>query len=131
MSESTLESYWREDGILVYRAKDTSPATVEKWQQESLVLLDKTDEYLIVIEKGDVGFSAYSPDVWGCVATGDTIEETAQLMQDTLYRHIDNLLEDGEPIPLPRGLEAYHEALEESEGEEYFLTYIPLPFVLA
>jgi len=45
MSESTLESYWRKDGILVYRAQDTSPATVEQWQQESLALLGKTDKY--------------------------------------------------------------------------------------
>ena len=45
MSESTLESYWREDGILVYKARDTSPATVEQWQQESLALLDQTDKY--------------------------------------------------------------------------------------
>ena len=45
MDESTLESYWREDGILVYKARDTSLVTVEQWQRESLALLEKTDTY--------------------------------------------------------------------------------------
>lgn len=45
MDESTLESYWREDGILVFKARDTSAATVEQWQRESLALLEKTDTY--------------------------------------------------------------------------------------
>lgn len=45
MDESTLESYWREDGILVFRATDTSAATVEQWQRESLALLEITDQY--------------------------------------------------------------------------------------
>jgi hypothetical protein len=44
-SESTLESYWREDGILVIRARDTSTATVEQWQREALELLEQTDTY--------------------------------------------------------------------------------------
>jgi len=45
MDESTLESYWREDGILVFKARDTSAATVEQWQRDSLALLEKTDKY--------------------------------------------------------------------------------------
>jgi len=45
MDDSTLESYWREDGILVYKALDTSAATVEQWQRESLALLEITDRY--------------------------------------------------------------------------------------
>lgn len=38
------------------------------------------DKYLIVLEKSETGFSAYSPDVWGCVATGETMEETMENM---------------------------------------------------
>ncbi|MBP7999409.1 MAG: hypothetical protein KA314_12235 [Chloroflexi bacterium] len=45
MSESTLKSYWRDDGILVFKATDTSAATVEDWYNQSQALLEKTDAY--------------------------------------------------------------------------------------
>lgn len=85
------------------------------------------DKYLIVLEKSTTGFSAYSPDVPGCVATGDTIEATLNAMQNSLHFHLQNIIEDGEELPLPRGLDAYLEAIHQSEGEEYFLTYVPVP----
>jgi predicted RNase H-like HicB family nuclease len=79
-------------------------------------------QYLIVLEKSETGFSAYSPDVPGCVATGVTLEETKQGMRSALRFH----LQDEAEWPQPRGVDAYLEALRESEGEEFYLTYIAL-----
>lgn len=58
-------------------------------------------EYLIVIENAGSNYSAYSPDVPGCISTGATIEECSQNMRDALEFHLDGLREDGEPIPEP------------------------------
>lgn len=80
------------------------------------------DKYLIVLEKSDSGFSAYSPDAWGCVATGETLEQTLENMQSALVFH----LQDHMSMPLPRGIDAYVDALRESEGEEFYLTHLAL-----
>ncbi len=58
-------------------------------------------EYLVIIERGEENYSAYSPDLPGCVATGNTKEETLQLMREAIAMHIDGLKEDGLPIPPP------------------------------
>ncbi|MFM7475917.1 MAG: type II toxin-antitoxin system HicB family antitoxin [Microcystis aeruginosa] len=84
------------------------------------------DKYLIVLEKSETGFSAYSPDVLGCVATGATLEETTEQMRSALTLH----LADVENLPQPRGIDSYLEALRDSEGEEFFLTHIPIDQVL-
>ena len=55
--------------------------------------------FLIVIEKADGNYSAYSPDLQGCVATGDTREEAEQNMHEAVRMHVDGLLEDGLPVP--------------------------------
>ena len=81
-------------------------------------------KYLTVVEKGKGNFSAYSPDVPGCVATGDSLEETLANMQEGLAFHLESLIEDGEPLPRPRGVQSYLDAVRRSEGEEYFLTHI-------
>ena len=57
--------------------------------------------YPIIIEPTGTGFSAYSPDVPGCVAAGDTEEETRQNFQDALIAHFEAMREVGEPIPEP------------------------------
>ncbi len=57
--------------------------------------------YAVVIEKTGTGYSAYSPDVPGCAAVGDTEEETRRNFQDALTAHFDAMREWGEPIPEP------------------------------
>ena len=59
-------------------------------------------KYLVVVEETQTGFSAYSPDLPGCVATGDTREEVERNMQEGLLFHLDRLREDGEQIPESR-----------------------------
>ncbi len=56
-------------------------------------------QVLVVVSKPSDNYSAYAPDVPGCVATGDTIEETLALMQEALQMHPEGTLEDGDPIP--------------------------------
>jgi len=55
--------------------------------------------FLIVIEKANGNFSAYCPDLPGCVATGKTREETERNMHEAVEMHVRGKLEDKEPIP--------------------------------
>ena len=61
-------------------------------------------EFTVLIEKSDNGYAAYLPDLPGCVAAGDTIEETKDLIADAVASHLEILTEDGEPIPEPNSL---------------------------
>ena len=65
--------------------------------------------YLIIIEATDTGFSAYSPDLPGCVATGRTRAEVESEMHDAIEFHIEGLRLAGEPVPEPRSQAAYCE----------------------
>ncbi len=58
-------------------------------------------DYLVVIEKTGNGFSAYVPDLPGCVVAGDTVNDVAALIRDAVGFHVESLIEDGEPIPPP------------------------------
>lgn len=57
--------------------------------------------YAIVIEKAENNYSAYVPDLPGCIATGATIEETEMQMREAIEFHLEGLRQDGVPIPLP------------------------------
>ena len=56
-------------------------------------------KFLIVIEKAGNNYSAYSPDVLGCISTGKTPEETRRNMREAIEFHLEGLVEDGDPIP--------------------------------
>ncbi len=58
-------------------------------------------KYVVVIKKAGKNYSAYLPDVPGCVAAGDTPEETLKLLAEALKMHLNGLREDGLPIPKP------------------------------
>ena len=58
-------------------------------------------KYAIVIEPTSPGFSAFSPDVPGCAAVGDTHDETRRIYQEALASHFEAMREVGEPIPEP------------------------------
>lgn len=63
--------------------------------------------FLVVIEKADGNYSAYCPDLPGCVATGDTREEAEANMHEALQLHVRGLLEDSQPIPESVALAEY------------------------
>ena len=60
-----------------------------------------TVRYAIVIEKGESNYAAYVPDLPGCVATGQTVQETEQLLREAIELHLRGMVEDGLPIPEP------------------------------
>ena len=55
-------------------------------------------EYIVVLEKSNTGFGAYLPDLPGCVAVGDTLKETKELITEAVNLHIDRMLEMGLPV---------------------------------
>ncbi|MEM1158809.1 MAG: type II toxin-antitoxin system HicB family antitoxin [Verrucomicrobiota bacterium] len=65
--------------------------------------------YAIVIEKSDSGFGAYAPDLPGCVAIGETFEETEQLMKEAISFHLEGFADDGITPPEPSTVTEYVE----------------------
>jgi predicted RNase H-like HicB family nuclease len=66
------------------------------------------DKYLIHVEGGlPTNYGAYSPDVLGCIAVGDTIDECVDEMRSALAFHFESMLADGEEIPEPSGPGVY------------------------
>ncbi len=71
--------------------------------------------FLVIIEKGDENFGAYSPDLPGCIAVGDTVDEVKENMQEAIRMHLQGMIEDNEPIPTPTTTAQYVEvALSDS-----------------
>ena len=68
-------------------------------------------KYLIVIEQTTTGYSAYSPDIKGCVTTGSTLEEVKQNMQEAIDFHLEGLKLEGYKIPQPKTTSTYIQAL--------------------
>jgi predicted RNase H-like HicB family nuclease len=66
--------------------------------------------YAIVIEKAEGNYSAYVPDLPGCIATGETVAAVESEIRDAIRFHIDGLKEDGLPVPKPTSIADYVEA---------------------
>ena len=58
--------------------------------------------YAIVIERTDNGYSAYAPDLPGCVGAGDSYEDAEKLIREAVIFHLESLREYGDPVPEPR-----------------------------
>lgn len=65
--------------------------------------------YAVVIEKTEGNYSAYVPDLPGCVATGDSVAAVEAEIREAIRFHIDGLKEDGLPVPAPTSLAEYIE----------------------
>lgn len=65
--------------------------------------------YAVVIENAGANFSAYVPDLPGCVATGATVAEAEAAIREAIVFHLDGLREDGSPIPPPLSTVEYVE----------------------
>ena len=63
-------------------------------------------KYLVVYEKGEGGYSAYVPDLPGCVAAGRTKEEVRRLIEGAIELHLRGMREDGQAIPEPTAVAA-------------------------
>jgi predicted RNase H-like HicB family nuclease len=66
-------------------------------------------KYLIVNERTDSGYSSYSPDLPGCVSTGQTLEEAEKNMREAIEFHVDGLRQEGYPVPEPQATSSYVE----------------------
>jgi len=69
-------------------------------------------KYAVIIEAGEHNYSAYVPDLPGCIATGKTLDEVKQFMREAIAFHIEGLREDGLPIPPATSLCEYVELQE-------------------
>jgi predicted RNase H-like HicB family nuclease len=58
-------------------------------------------EYLVIFEWAGSNYSAYVPDLPGCISTGKTLEDTEQNIQEAIELYLDTLKEEGLPIPEP------------------------------
>ena len=66
--------------------------------------------YAVVIEKADGNYSAYVPDLPGCIATGDTVKAVEGEIREAIRFHIEGLKADGLPVPAPTSIADYIEA---------------------
>ena len=66
--------------------------------------------YAVVIERANQNYSAYVPDLPGCIATGDTVAEVEAEVGEAIRMHVDGLLEDGIAVPAPSAIAEYLEA---------------------
>ena len=66
-------------------------------------------KYAVVIEQADSNYSAYVPDLPGCIATGETIEEVEVEIREAIEFHLEGMKEDGQPIPAPSSSVEYVE----------------------
>ena len=65
------------------------------------------ERFLIVIEKANGNYSAYCPDLPGCVATGKTREEVMQRMEEAIKMHLEGMREDNLPLPEAKSIAEY------------------------
>lgn len=74
--------------------------------------------YAIVIERANSNYSAYVPDLPGCIATGATVEEAEKTIREAIEFHLAGLREDGSPIPQPSSRVDYVEVAATSPLSE-------------
>ena len=61
-------------------------------------------KYAVVIEKAELNYSAYAPDLPGCVAVGDTLEEVEEAMREAIEFHLEGMQQEGLPVPKPTSI---------------------------
>ncbi len=66
-------------------------------------------KYLVIIEETKTGYSAFSPDLPGCVATGSAKEEVEKNMKDAIAFHIEGMDQEGLEVPQPHSFSTYLE----------------------
>ena len=87
-------------------SKDLSPDTWASILKQAGLKRKHVMTYTVIIEKTGNGYSAYVPDLPGCVAAGDTREETEALISEAVTYHLELLRESGDPVPEPEAIAA-------------------------
>jgi predicted RNase H-like HicB family nuclease len=70
--------------------------------------------YAVVVEKGERNYSAYVPDLAGCVSVGDTLDEVKAEIREAIEFHLEGMRKDGLPIPKPSNRAEYVEVGEQA-----------------
>jgi predicted RNase H-like HicB family nuclease len=65
--------------------------------------------YLVVVEKAESNYAAYSPDLPGCIATGQTVAEVERNMREAIELHLEGMRLHGDPVPEPSTRSLYVE----------------------
>jgi len=68
-------------------------------------------KYFVIYDKTGTGFSAYVPDLPGCIATGATLDDTKAIMRQAIELHLEGLQADGTPVPQPATVAAEEVAI--------------------
>jgi len=63
-------------------------------------------KYTVILEQGESSYGAFVPDLPGCIAAGETKEETLRLIKEAIAFHIEGLKEEGQPVPEPHCMSA-------------------------
>lgn len=81
-----------------------------------MVPASRTDpmRYAVVIEKGERNYSAYVPDLPGCVSVGETPEDVKAEIREAIEFHLEGMREDGLPVPAPSSRAEYVEVGEQT-----------------
>ena len=77
-------------------------------------------KYLIVVEKTRTGFSAYSPDLDGCVATGSTRKQVERAMREAIEFHLEGLRSQGYRVPAPHSYATWVETAHSGDRDHLF-----------
>ena len=80
--------------------------------------------YLIVIGKTSTGYRAHCPDVLGCAAVGETVEQVLANMKKALELHFEGMMEDGETFLSPSGVASYRAAMKDLDVKQYFIGHV-------
>jgi predicted RNase H-like HicB family nuclease len=84
------------------------------------------ETYLVVIGKTSTGYSAHCPDVLGCAAVGEAVEEVFANMKKALRLHFEGMMEDAEPIPKPGGTRSYRRVMKDLDVDQFFLSHVEI-----
>ncbi len=84
------------------------------------------ETYLVVIGRTSTGYSAHCPDVLGCAAVGETVEEVLANMKKALALHFEGMMEDAEPIPKPGGTGSYRRVMKGLDVDHYSLGHVQI-----
>jgi predicted RNase H-like HicB family nuclease len=103
-------AFGREAALCLCREGSNPP--VEVGQTTGLRDYGISMRYAVVIEKGERNYSAYVPDLPGCVSVGDTLEEVKAEIREAIEFHLEGMREDGLPIPKPSSQAEYVEVGE-------------------
>ncbi|MBM3958141.1 MAG: type II toxin-antitoxin system HicB family antitoxin [Gemmatimonadetes bacterium] len=77
--------------------------------------------FLVVIEQADGNYSAYSPDLPGCAATGKNRKEVEENIRAAIEMHVQGLVEDGQPVPVSGSIAEYITIKEEIGSGQHLL----------